>query len=145
MKIEIPDTAEGWNAAGWLRHLTREGMARRWPGGVPESVRRLVEHELNLIGVYGTAGSRRALVRTPTGRFLRVEVGDRLDGGRVAAISETELSYVKNGRTIVLKGSEGETIVSEVAERTGLPKSTVARLLATLVEIGAVEQSDLLD
>jgi error-prone DNA polymerase len=41
---------EGWNAAGWLRHLTREGMARRWPGGVPESVRRLVEHELNLIG-----------------------------------------------------------------------------------------------
>ena len=60
-------------------------------------------NELNLIGVYGTAGSRRALVRTPTGRFLRVEVGDRLDGGRVAAISETELSYVKNGRTIVLK------------------------------------------
>jgi len=60
-------------------------------------------NELNLIGVYGTSGSRRALVRTPTGRFLRVEVGDRLDGGRVAAISETELSYVKNGRTIVLK------------------------------------------
>ena len=60
-------------------------------------------NDLNLIGVYGSSGARRALIRTPTGRFLRVEVGDRLDGGRVAAIGETELSYVKNGRTIVLK------------------------------------------
>lgn len=60
-------------------------------------------NEVNLIGVYGASGARRALVRMPTGRFLRVEVGDRLDGGQVAAISESELRYVKNGRTIVLK------------------------------------------
>ena len=59
-------------------------------------------NEMNLIGVFGTPGDRRALVRMPNGRFQRVEVGDRLDGGRVAAIGETELSYVKNGRTIVL-------------------------------------------
>lgn len=36
----------------------------------------------------------------------------------------------------------GPSGVTEVAERTGLPKSTVSRLLATLVEVGAVEQSD---
>lgn len=36
----------------------------------------------------------------------------------------------------------GPAGVSEVAERTGLPKSTVARLLSTLCEIGAVEQRD---
>jgi DNA-binding IclR family transcriptional regulator len=36
----------------------------------------------------------------------------------------------------------GPSGVSQVAERTGLPKSTVSRLLATLVEVGAVEQSD---
>ena len=36
----------------------------------------------------------------------------------------------------------GPAGVSQVAERTGLPKSTVSRLLATLVEVGAVDQSD---
>lgn len=38
----------------------------------------------------------------------------------------------------------GPAGVSEIAERTDLPKSTVSRLLGTLVELGAVEQSDLL-
>jgi DNA-binding IclR family transcriptional regulator len=38
----------------------------------------------------------------------------------------------------------GPAGVSEVAARTGLPKSTVSRLLSTLVELGAVEQSELL-
>ena len=32
-----------------------------------------------------------------------VEIGDRLDGGRVAAISDSELRYVKRGRNVVLK------------------------------------------
>lgn len=59
-------------------------------------------NEINLIGVFGTAGARRALVRMPNGRYERVVVGDRLDGGRVATIGETDLSYIKNGRTIVL-------------------------------------------
>lgn len=38
----------------------------------------------------------------------------------------------------------GPAGVSEIAERTELPKSTVSRLLGTLVELGAVEQSELL-
>lgn len=41
---------------------------------------------LNLIGVYGSASDRRALVRLPSGRFVKVKVGDRVDGGRVASI-----------------------------------------------------------
>lgn len=59
--------------------------------------------KINLIGVYGTASNRRALVRLPSGGYRKVKVGDRLDGGRVAAIGESELRYTKGGRNIVLK------------------------------------------
>lgn len=38
----------------------------------------------------------------------------------------------------------GPAGVSEIAERTELPKSTVSRLLGTLVELGAVDQSEVL-
>jgi hypothetical protein len=59
--------------------------------------------DVNLIGVTGTPSDRRALVRLPSGRFVRVGVGDRLDGGRVAAIGEDSLQYVRNGRNITLE------------------------------------------
>ncbi|MDU8912879.1 hypothetical protein [Aestuariicoccus sp. MJ-SS9] len=62
---------------------------------------------LNLIGVYGTASSRRALVRLANGRYQKVEVGDRIDGGRVTAIGEAELRYSKGGRNVVLKMPKG--------------------------------------
>ena len=58
--------------------------------------------KINLIGVYGTPSNRHALVRLASGRYVRVKVGDRVDGGQVAAISEQELRYIKNGRNLVL-------------------------------------------
>jgi hypothetical protein len=61
----------------------------------------------NLIGVYGSSSNRYALVRQPNGRFVKVSVGDRVDGGRVAAISERALQYVKNGRTVTLSMPKG--------------------------------------
>ncbi len=63
--------------------------------------------QLNLIGVYGSDGQRRALVRLPSGRYQKVEVGDRLDGGRIAAIGDNELRYVKGGRNVVLRVPSG--------------------------------------
>ncbi|HBQ35846.1 MAG TPA: hypothetical protein DD729_03245 [Rhodobacteraceae bacterium] len=57
----------------------------------------------SLIGVYGSPSKRRALVRLANGRYVKVKVGQRVDGGKVAAIGESELRYVKGGRTIVLK------------------------------------------
>lgn len=58
---------------------------------------------VNLIGIYGGSGDRRALVRLGNGRYVRVTVGDRLDGGRVSAISAAALRYTKRGREITLQ------------------------------------------
>ena len=59
--------------------------------------------KVNLIGIYGKPSSRRALIRLGNGRYQKVKVGDRIDGGRVAAISNSELRYSKGGRNVVLK------------------------------------------
>ncbi|MCP9481368.1 hypothetical protein NNA36_05290 [Shimia sp. CNT1-13L.2] len=64
-------------------------------------------NKINLIGVYGTSSDRRALVRLSNGRYKKVQVGDRIDGGKVSAIGETELRYVKSGRNVVLKMPKG--------------------------------------
>ena len=58
---------------------------------------------VNLIGVYGGASDRRALVRLSSGRYVKVQVGDRLDGGQVAAIDDGALRYIKGGRSIILQ------------------------------------------
>ncbi len=59
--------------------------------------------KLTLIGIYGSDGRRYALVRQPNGRLVKVKVGDRLDGGKVAAISTSELTYQKGGRALTLE------------------------------------------
>ncbi|MEQ5868411.1 hypothetical protein J4E08_00710 [Sagittula sp. NFXS13] len=64
-------------------------------------------NRINLIGVYGTPANRRALVRLPSGKYQKVQVGDRLDGGRVAAIGESELRYSKGGRNLTLQMPRG--------------------------------------
>ncbi len=46
----VPD---GHTPSSWLRHLTQEGMARRWSDGVPETVRQTIERELGLIDELG--------------------------------------------------------------------------------------------
>jgi hypothetical protein len=63
--------------------------------------------KLNLIGVYGTPADRRALVRLPSGRYKKLKVGDRLDGGKVIAIGDSELRYQKKGRNLTLKMPRG--------------------------------------
>ncbi len=56
----------------------------------------------SLIGVYGPASGRRALVRLPSGRYVKVQVGDRFDGGQIAAIGASDLRYVKGGQSYTL-------------------------------------------
>lgn len=76
------------------------------PGGVAraatmEDAIRL--RDINLIGVYGRPGDRRALVRLSNGSYVKVEIGSTLDGGRVTAIGDSALNYVKRGQTYALQ------------------------------------------
>ncbi len=43
----------GETPAGYLRRLTCEGAARRWPGGIPQTESTAIEHELALISELG--------------------------------------------------------------------------------------------
>jgi error-prone DNA polymerase len=51
LRYEYPEelVPAGETPISYLRHLTKEGLARRFPDGVPDKVRTLVEHELALI------------------------------------------------------------------------------------------------
>ena len=62
---------------------------------------------INLIGVYGTQSNRYALIRQSNGRYKRIEVGDRIDGGVVQAITANEVRYQKGGRLIALQMPQG--------------------------------------
>ncbi|AJE47989.1 hypothetical protein [Celeribacter indicus] len=80
------------------------------PSSAPTSVARAATVEnainlrkLNLMGVYGGNSDRRALVRLPSGRFAKVQVGDKLDGGRVQSIGSSTLTYVKKGRAYTIQ------------------------------------------
>ena len=84
------------------RTSSRSTVARR--ATIPNAIRL---EEINLVGVYGTIGDRRALVRLPSGRYVRVRVGDRVDGGRVARITESELFYLKGAQTVSLRVPRG--------------------------------------
>lgn len=64
-------------------------------------------NRVNLVGVYGTSADRRALVRLPSGRFVKVKVGDRVDGGTVERITDDELIYLKGRKTVLLSVPKG--------------------------------------
>ncbi len=51
LRYEYPEeiVPAGHTPASWLRQLTEEGLVRRFPAGVPPSVRATIEHELALI------------------------------------------------------------------------------------------------
>jgi hypothetical protein len=89
--------------------VVSDAPAVRTPSGTEKvvaneaTVRGLDMGRLNLIGVVGTQRNRTALIREVDGRIQRVKVGDRLDGGKVAAIGTDELRYVRDGQNITLR------------------------------------------
>ena len=65
------------------------------------------KHKLNVLSIYSRGSEKRAIILFPTGQTKLVKVGDRLDGGRVAAIGTTEIRYIKGGNNLVLKIPQG--------------------------------------
>ncbi len=63
--------------------------------------------KVNLIGVYGTDSNRHALIRQTNGRFKKVRVGDKIDGGQIAAITGSEVRYKKGGKMVTLAMPKG--------------------------------------
>ena len=55
IQYEYPEelVPHGETPTSWLRRLTEQGMRRRWPGGAPDKVREMVNHELDLIAELG--------------------------------------------------------------------------------------------
>lgn len=90
-------------AAAAPRTVRPSGTTPRTVAQIATTENALNLRRVNLIGVYGRPNDRSALVRLSNGRYIKVEQGDRLDGGRVAAISESALRYVKSGRNITLQ------------------------------------------
>jgi hypothetical protein len=64
-------------------------------------------NRINLIGVSGKPNARNALVRLKNGRYRKIAVGDRLDGGRVTAIGRSNLRYSRSGRQVKLEIPSG--------------------------------------
>lgn len=55
-----------------------------------------------LIGVYGTPSARYAMIRTANGRYKKVKIGDSIDGGKVQAVTASEVRYQKGTRLVTL-------------------------------------------
>ena len=57
LRYEYPDeqAPEGYTRQEWLQRLTWESAAQRYPGGIPERVRKMIGHELELIRELGYA------------------------------------------------------------------------------------------
>jgi len=59
--------------------------------------------ETSLIGVFGTPGNYRALLRQRGGKYKMLAVGDKIDGWTIVAIAESEVRLKKGSRTKTLK------------------------------------------
>jgi type IV pilus biogenesis protein PilP len=64
---------------------------------------RFSKRRISLVGVYGTPAKRRALVRMPSGRYVKVTQGQKFSGWKVSAIGESTVRITKGSRNQVLR------------------------------------------
>lgn len=73
----------------------------------PPKVEKLATKEVKLervalIGIFGTTDKPSALIRLPKGDIVIVAVGDKLEGGTVAAIGANQLVLARSGKQQVM-------------------------------------------
>ncbi len=64
---------------------------------------RFNKRKMSLVGVFGKPSARRALVRMPSGRYVKVKSGDRLSGWRVSAIGASSVRIQKGSKNQILR------------------------------------------
>jgi hypothetical protein len=78
----------------------------------PAQVQKLATQEVTLdrialIGISGTQGAPRALIRLPRGATETVTIGDRIGGATVQAIGEDRLILSRRGARTVMQMPQG--------------------------------------
>ena len=63
----------------------------------------LSRRTVSLVGVFGGADGRSALVRLPNGKIEKVKAGDRIQGVQVAAISDNSVRLTGRGKDTLLR------------------------------------------
>jgi type IV pilus biogenesis protein PilP len=64
---------------------------------------RLSKRHISLIGVFGKSSERHALLRMPSGRFVKVKPGQNIGGWKVSAIGENSVRIIKGSRKQILR------------------------------------------
>ena len=67
----------------------------------------LKANRVALLAVFGTPSSRFAMIRLANGRVKKVQVGDMIDGGRIAGITADTVQYQKGSRVVTLSLPQG--------------------------------------
>ena len=64
---------------------------------------RFKKSRMNLVGIFGAPNKRRALIRLSSGRYVKVQNGDKVSGWKVSAIGESSIRIKKGSRDQVLR------------------------------------------
>ena len=153
LRYEYPDeiVPENETPASYLRHLTEQGMRRRWPGGVPGKVIKLVEHELELIAelayepyfltVYDIVAFARSQEILCQGRGSAANSAvcyclgiTEVDPGRMAMLVERFISKERNEPPDIdvdFEHERREEVIQYIYEKYGRERAALAATIIT--------------
>jgi error-prone DNA polymerase len=144
----VPD---GQTPRSYLRQLSEQGMRRRWPGGAPQKVVELVEHELELIAdldyepffltVYDIVAFARAQGILCQGRGSAANSAvcfclgiTEVDPGRMATLVERFISRERNEPPDIdvdFEHERREEVIQYIYEKYGRKRAALAATVVT--------------